>query len=119
VVLGPPPRVGGPVPRVNPRARLARIVCADREMLDDHAIDRIAAHVADAQVARTVASLARVRVRTPGDTPVITAGLGAFLAERVARRLGAPCSSVAASLGEDAARVAPAAAVALLRACRA
>jgi len=50
---------------------------------------------------------------------VITAGLGAFLAERAARRLGAPCSSVAVSLGEDAARVAPAAAVALLRACRA
>ena len=110
---------GRPVTREYTRERLARIVCADREMLDDHAIDRIAAHVADAQVARTVASLTRVRIHTPGDTPVITAGLGAFLAERAARRLGAPCSSVAASLGEDAARVAPAAAVALLRACRA
>jgi len=109
---------GRPVTREYTRERLARIVCADREMLDDHAIDRIAAHVADAQVARTVASLTRVRIHTPDDTPVITAGLGAFLAERVARRLGAPCSR-AASLGEDAARVAPAAAVALLRACRA
>ena len=110
---------GRPVTREYTRERLARIVCADREMLDDHAIDRIAVHIADVQVARTAASLTRVRLHTPADTPVITAGLGAFLAERAAHRLGAPCSSVAASLGDDAARVAPAAAVALLRACRA
>lgn len=110
---------GRPVTREYTRERLARIVCADREMLDDHAIGRIAAHVAGVQVARSLASLARVRAHTPADTPVITAGLGAFLAERAARRLGAPCSSLAASLGDDAARVAPAAAVALLRACRA
>lgn len=110
---------GRPATREFTRERLARIVCADREMLDDHAIGRIASHVADAQVARTAEALARVRAGTPTDTPVITAGLGAFLAERAARRLGAPCMSLADSLGDDAARIAPAAAVALLRACRA
>jgi len=107
---------GRPVTREFTRERLARIVCADREMLDDHAIDRIAAHVAGVQVARTAAALARARATAPTDTPIITAGLGAFLAQRAARRLTAPCTSLADSLGEDAARVAPAAAVALLRA---
>ena len=36
--------------------RLARIVCADREMLDDQSIDRIADAVAEAQIARTAAA---------------------------------------------------------------
>ncbi len=116
---GTPAPDGRPVTREFTRERLARIVCADREMLDDHAIDRIAAHVAEVQVARTARALAQVRASAPIDTPIITAGLGAFLAERAARSLGAPCTSLAASLGQDAARIAPAAAVALLRACRA
>ena len=115
---GAPTPDGRPVTREFTRERLARIVCADREMLDDHAIDRIAAHVAGVQVARTAAALARVRADSASDTPIVTAGLGAFLAERAARSLGVPCTSLAASLGADAARAAPAAAVALLRACR-
>lgn len=116
---GAPTPDGRAVTREFTRERLARIICADREMLDDHAIDRIAAHVAGAQVARTAAALARVRAGIPAEAPVVTAGIGAFIAERAAHRLGAPCTSLAASLGEDAARIAPAAAVALLRACRA
>lgn len=113
---GAPTPDGRPVTREFVRERLARVVCADREMLDDHAIDRIAAHVADVQVARTAAALARLRGAVSPDAPVITAGLGAFLAERAARRIGVSCASLATALGEDAARLAPAAAVALLRA---
>ena len=105
---------GRPVTREFTRERLARIVCADRELLDDHAIDRIAAHVAHAQLARTAAALERIRASTSPGAPVVTAGVGAFLAERAARRIGAPWVSLAVALGADAARAAPAAAVALL-----
>ncbi|HEY7896210.1 MAG TPA: hydantoinase/oxoprolinase family protein [Gemmatimonadaceae bacterium] len=108
---------GRPVTRDFTRERLARIVCADRDLLDDHAIDRIAAHVAQAQVARTAAALERTRGRIAPDAPVVTAGVGAFIAELAARRIGAPRVSLAVALGADAARAAPAAAVALLRAC--
>ena len=104
---------GRPVSREFTRERLARIVCADRELLDDHAIGRIAAHVADAQVARTAAALHRLR--TSPDIPVVTAGIGAFIGERAARRIDAPFKSLAVTLGVDAARAAPAAAVAILR----
>ena len=107
---------GRPVTREFTRERLARIVCADREQLDDHAIDRIAAHVALVQVARTAAALERTRAHLPPDALVVTAGVGAFIAERAARRIGTPCVSLAVALGADAARAAPAAAVALLRA---
>jgi len=105
---------GRPVEHEFTRERLARIICADREMLDDPAIDRIAAHVADAQVARTAAALARVRAHGPADAPVITAGIGAFIGKRAAARLAAPCASLSARLGLDAAAAAPASAVALL-----
>lgn len=107
---------GRPVTREFTRERLARIVCADRELLDDHAIDRIAAHIADAQVARTGAALERARGHTSSSAPVVSAGVGAFIAERAAGRIGAPCVRFAVALGADAARAAPAAAVALLRA---
>lgn len=107
---------GRPVTREFTRERLARIVCADRELLDDHAIDRIAAHVADAQIARTAATLQRVRSHTPHQHPIVIAGLGAFIAERAADRLGARWESIGVALGAGAARAAPAAAVSLLRA---
>lgn len=79
---------GRPANRDFAGERLARVVCADRELLDDSDIDRIAAHVADAMVARIAASIARVRTRhTHLDTAVI-AGHGAFLARGAARRAG-------------------------------
>lgn len=106
---------GRPVTREFVRERLARVVCADREMLDDRAIDAIARHVADAQVARTVGAIERVR-GSDAASPVVVAGVGAFLARRAAGRLRAPVADLADLMGADAARVAPAAAVGLLRA---
>lgn len=96
------------------RERIARIVCADVELLDDPAIDAIAARVADRQVERVADALARVQGRHPGSETVVTAGLGAFLAGRAARRLGRPAIPLADTVGADASRAAPAAAVALL-----
>jgi probable H4MPT-linked C1 transfer pathway protein len=68
--------------------RIARIVCADRELLDDAEIDRIAAFVADAMIARIAASIGRVRERHPHLATAVIAGHGAFLARAAARRAG-------------------------------
>jgi hypothetical protein len=68
--------------------RIARIVCADRELLDDSDIDRIAAFVADTMVARIAASITRVRERHPHLETAVIAGHGAFLARAAARRAG-------------------------------
>jgi probable H4MPT-linked C1 transfer pathway protein len=68
--------------------RIARVVCADREMLDDSDIDRIAAFVADTMIARIAASISRVRTRHPHLDTAVIAGHGAFLARAAARRAG-------------------------------
>jgi probable H4MPT-linked C1 transfer pathway protein len=68
--------------------RIARVVCADRELLDDSDIDRIAAFVADAMIARIAASITRVRERHPHLATAVIAGHGAFLARAAARRAG-------------------------------
>jgi probable H4MPT-linked C1 transfer pathway protein len=68
--------------------RIARVVCADRELLDESDIDRIAAFVADTMIARIAASIARVRERHPHLETAIIAGHGAFLARAAARRAG-------------------------------
>lgn len=68
--------------------RIARIVCGDRELLDDSDLDRIAAFVADAMIARVAASITRVRERHPHLTTAVIAGQGSFLARAAARRAG-------------------------------
>lgn len=68
--------------------RIARIVCADRELLHDSDIDRIAAFVADAMVARIAASITRVRERHPLLATAVVAGHGSFLARAAALRAG-------------------------------
>jgi (4-(4-[2-(gamma-L-glutamylamino)ethyl]phenoxymethyl)furan-2-yl)methanamine synthase len=68
--------------------RIARVVCADRELLDESDIDRIAAFVSDTMIARIAASIARVRERHPHLETAVIAGHGAFLARAAARRAG-------------------------------
>jgi probable H4MPT-linked C1 transfer pathway protein len=83
-----------PTPDVRPTTRefagerIARVVCADRELLDDSDIDRIAAFVADTMIARIAASITRVRERHPHLDTAVIAGHGAFLARAAARRAG-------------------------------
>lgn len=105
---------GRPATREFARERLARVICADREMLDDDAIDALARHVADSQQERIARALDRVRRRQARTGVVVAAGLGHLLALRAARRLGLDAVSLGDMLGIDAARAAPAAAVALL-----
>jgi probable H4MPT-linked C1 transfer pathway protein len=105
---------GRPASREFARERLARVVCGDRELLDDAAISAIADHVAEREEARIAESIARVLGAHPRLTRAVVAGLGAFLAARAARRAGLEVTFLSDLLGRDAARSAPAAAVALL-----
>jgi probable H4MPT-linked C1 transfer pathway protein len=97
--------------------RLARVVCADREMLDEAAIDGIARSVVEAQVMLVADAVRRVRAATPDATTAVVTGLGDFVAAEAARRAGLEVIRLSETLGA-AARTAPAAAVACLLASR-
>jgi uncharacterized hydantoinase/oxoprolinase family protein len=105
---------GRPATRPYAGERLARVVCADREIIDPSALDAIAAYVADAQVARTAEAIGRVRERHPNIETGVVAGVGAFIAEVACQRAGLRVMPLAELLGPAAAECAPAAAVALL-----
>jgi (4-(4-[2-(gamma-L-glutamylamino)ethyl]phenoxymethyl)furan-2-yl)methanamine synthase len=94
--------------------RLARAICADREMVNDAGITEIADALAAAQAERIAAAIGSVRARHPALHAAVITGLGTFIAERAARRAGLDVVSLASALGSDAARCAPAASIALL-----
>jgi hypothetical protein len=97
-------------------ARLARVVCADREVLGDQDITRIAEHAAGAQVRQIADGIAQVTRRLGARMPrgAVLAGQGAFLGRLAAERAGLAVCEWATDLGPGAARVAGAAAVAYL-----
>jgi probable H4MPT-linked C1 transfer pathway protein len=104
---------GRPPTRDFARERLARVVCADSEMLNDAAIDAIALAIAGAQLNSIVEALLMLRLRFPEiDTAAVT-GLGHFIAADAARQAGLKVIALADRLGR-AAVTAPAAAVAWL-----
>jgi len=94
--------------------RIARVICADRELLDEAQITRIAETVAVEQVATITAAIRRIRSRHPSLEMAVVTGLGEFIARDAALAAGLDVVSLAEDLGVDAARYAPAAAVALL-----
>ncbi len=94
--------------------RLARVICADRELVDDAEISVMADAVANAQVEQIAQALRRVASRHPSLHSAVIAGLGAFIGDRAARAAGLTPARLADDLGDGAARSAPAAAVALL-----
>ncbi|HEY1305251.1 MAG TPA: hydantoinase/oxoprolinase family protein [Vicinamibacterales bacterium] len=105
---------GRPATREFAGERLARVVCADREMLDEAAISAMADTLARAQTQRVVAAMSRVLARHPSLRRAVVTGLGSFIAAAAARDAGLDVVMLADSLGDDAARCAPAASVALL-----
>jgi probable H4MPT-linked C1 transfer pathway protein len=111
-----PPPDGRATTRDAAGDRLARIVCADRELLDDPTIDRIADAVAAAQIRRTAHAIRRVCARHPSVTIAVVTGVGDFIAAAAAEHVGLTVRWLADEWGAGAARAAPAAAVALLRA---
>ena len=94
--------------------RLARAICADREMVNEAGVSAIANALAAAQIDRIGAAITTVRARHHGLHTAVVTGLGAFIADRAARQAGLDVVSLASALGDDAARCAPAASVALL-----
>jgi probable H4MPT-linked C1 transfer pathway protein len=116
----PPNEYSAPTPDGRPTTRpfagerLARVVCGDREMLDDAAIDAIAETVATAQIARVADAIRRVAGRHSSLRTAVVTGAGAFVARRAAVAAGLDVVPLADALGDAAARSAPAAAVALL-----
>ena len=94
--------------------RLARVVCADRSMLDDDGITAIAEHVAEAQVLAIAAAVARVRARHPRLDRAVVLGLGASIATRAARLAGLDIIPLHSRWSDEASRAAPAVALAIL-----
>jgi len=105
---------GRSVTREFVRERLARIVCGDRETLDDRAISAIADAVAAAQIARVADGIRQVLARHPSLRTAIVTGIGDFIDEHAAHAVGLETVHLARDVGDTAARCAPAAAVALL-----
>src|SRR4029453_13354864 len=77
-------------------------------------VTAIAEALAAAQIERIGAAIATVRARHHGLRPAVVTGLGGFFAGRAAQQAGLDVVSLASALGNDAARCAPAASVALL-----
>jgi (4-(4-[2-(gamma-L-glutamylamino)ethyl]phenoxymethyl)furan-2-yl)methanamine synthase len=104
---------GRPPTREFAGERLARTVCADRDMLDDSALDAIAAALAGAQVRAVAEALGRILERWPVISSAVVAGLGDFIAVEAGEAVGLNIVPLADRLG-DSSRTAPAAAVAWL-----
>jgi probable H4MPT-linked C1 transfer pathway protein len=102
--------------RAEAGARLARMICSDSDSLPEADITAIAQHVARAQQDQIASGLAQVKRRLGAACPglAVLAGQGSFLAELPARSLGFATRRLEERLGSDAARAAPAAAVAWL-----
>ena len=94
--------------------RLARVVCADIEMLSDNDIHLMARYIAAEQVRQISEAIMQVISSNNVQGPVVAVGVGDFLAQAAAARLEIACQSPAKVLGKKAGEVAPAAAVALL-----
>ena len=105
---------GRPASRDCAGERIARVICADREMIDEAEISQIADFIAVEQRDAVARAIVSVYARHPEIRTVVVAGLGEFIGRDAARRLGFDVVRLAEELGADASRYAPAAAVALL-----
>ena len=104
---------GRPAEREYAGERLARIVCADREMLDDVAIEGLARHIAGAQITTIAQAIGRVRARQPGISLALVTGLGESIGRAAALSSGLTVVSLTRELGVEP-QAAPAATVAAL-----
>ncbi|HTY74920.1 MAG TPA: hydantoinase/oxoprolinase family protein [Candidatus Nanoarchaeia archaeon] len=101
-------------------ARLARIVCADVEMLTEQEIIQIAKYVCDRQIVQIAYGLnqvySRLEQNAKRDVPAIVTGLGKdFLARKAAEKAGiTKILSLASLFPNDAALLSPAVGVALM-----
>jgi probable H4MPT-linked C1 transfer pathway protein len=110
--------------RTEAMARLARVVCADIEMLTEQEILQIARYVHDRQVEQVVEGLSRVYSRvkslTTAKIPVVITGLGKdFIAKNAAQRIGADeIVDLGMLMPDDGVTASPAVGVALMAASK-
>lgn len=109
-----PPPDGRPATRAFAGERLARVICADREMLTEQEIGVLADQVVAAQRDQIVVAMRQILSRHQNISTACVTGLGGFIAAAAARELGLRIHDLASDLGDAAARYAPAAAVAIL-----
>jgi len=101
-------------------ARLARVVCADEEILSESQIIRIANYVCEKQVEQIVEGLKlvcdRVGRHTEGEMSIAVAGLGRrFLGKKAAEKAGfSSIIDLGDLLGSEAALATPSVAIALM-----
>lgn len=102
------------------RERLARLVCADGEMLTEEETMALARYLHEKQVQQITEALFQVLSRMEGDyrPPLISTGLGRFLGVESGRRLGLTIIDLADEWGPEMAAVTPSLAVAHLLAER-
>jgi len=108
---------GRPVTRRGALERLARSICADREMFDARDAERAARAAEQAQLDRLESAARRVLEKLPqAPRTMIVSGRGEFLARRLLQRLGhsAAVVSLAEQLGPTVSRCATAHALAVL-----
>ncbi len=72
------------------KERLARIICADTEMLKDQEIQQIASYICQNQIEQIASGLSQVCIRLRGNNfPVVVTGLGKnFLARKASEKVG-------------------------------
>lgn len=108
--------------RLEAMARLARVVCADIEMLNEGEIVEMAKYIYERQVEQIAQALTqvylRVKPKVGGEVPVLVTGLGRrFLCWRAAERIGlVNVVDLAEKLGIEAAIMSPSFSVALMAA---
>jgi len=105
---------GRPVTPEFAAERLARVVCADIELLSREEVWAIAQYIATEQVHQIAGAMAQVISRVKLDEPMVAVGVGAFLAEAAAVRLGLDYLRPTTLASGAVSIVAPAVAVALL-----
>jgi aspartokinase-like uncharacterized kinase len=105
---------GRPATREFAGERITRVICADRELMDDSDITQAARFIAAEQAAVIASAVRRVCSRHPSLRTAVVTGLGHFIAREAARSVPLDVVSLADDIGDDAARYAAASAVALL-----
>lgn len=105
---------GRPIEIQYARERLARVVCADMDMLTDDSVRKIATHIAEVQIRQLTEALSLVMSPGPMPGPIVGVGMGAFLASMIAARLGLAYSEPRHPLGQSPLNAATATAVAML-----
>jgi probable H4MPT-linked C1 transfer pathway protein len=94
--------------------RLARVVCADVEMLSGNDIQRIARFIAGAQVDQIAAAIRRVTEHVSERVDVVATGVGDFLVHRAAAVAGLSSRNLSDAVQIDVGWAAPAVAIAWL-----